>query len=112
MAFRPLSTEKPPFGQGSKRGVPNREEAETIAIQAIAHIAADEDRLGRFLALTGLDPAELRNAAREPGFLASVLDHLAGYEPDLLAFAAEAGLPPERVAAARLVLSGPDHWND
>ena len=92
--------------------MPSRDEAESIAIQAIAHLATDEDRLNRFLALTGLDPDGLRAAAGQPGFLASILDHLAGYEPDLLAFATEAGIPPERVAAARLVLSGPDHWND
>ena len=112
MAPRRLSTEKPPFGQAPKRGQPTRAESESIAIQAIAHIAADEERLGRFLALTGLAPDGLRAAAQEPGFLASVLDHLAGYEPDLIAFAAEAGVPPEKVAAARLVLSGPEHWND
>jgi len=112
LAFRLKSTEKPRFGHGSRRDAPNREEAESIAVQAVAHIAADEDRLGRFLALTGLDPGGLRAVAREPGFLASVLDHLAGYEPDLLAFAAEAGIAPERIAAARLVLSGPDRWND
>ena len=112
MAFRRLSTEKPPFGQGLRRGPPTREESEAIAIQAIGYIANDDERLARFLALTGLDPAGLRAAAREPGFLASVLDHLAGYEPDLVAFATDAGIAPEKVAAARLVLSGPDHWND
>ncbi|HMN71450.1 MAG TPA: DUF3572 domain-containing protein [Rhodoblastus sp.] len=112
MSSRRLSTEKLSLGQGSRRGPPGRDEAEAIAVQAIAHIAADDDRLGRFLALTGLEPDGLRAAAREPGFLASVLDHLAGHEPDLVAFAAEAGVAPERVAAARLVLSGPDRWND
>ncbi len=112
MDFRRLSPEKPGIGRNARRGPPSRDEAEAIAVRAIAHIAADEDRLGRFLALTGLEPGGLRAAAREPGFLASVLDHLAGYEPDLVAFAAEAGLPPEQVAAARLVLSGPDRWND
>ncbi|MFT4097798.1 MAG: DUF3572 domain-containing protein [Rhodoblastus sp.] len=112
MSSRRLSTGKPASGAGARGGPPSRDEAEAIAVQAIGHIAADDDRLGRFLALTGLEPGGLRAAAREPGFLASVLDHLAGYEPDLLAFAAEAGLPPERVAAARIVLSGPDRWND
>ena len=102
----------PPFGHSSRRGPPTAGESEAIAIQAIGYIAGDDDRLGRFLALTGLDPDGLRAAACEPGFLASVLDHLAGYEPDLIAFATEAGIPPEKVAAARLVLSGPDRWND
>ncbi len=64
MSLRRLSTEKPPFGHGSQRGVPNREEAEAIAVQAIAHIAADAGRLGRFLALTGLEPHELPHKDR------------------------------------------------
>lgn len=112
MSSRPI-----PPGSGARRkdargGAPSRDEAESIAIRAIGYIAADDERLQRFLALTGLDPGGLRSAASEPGFLAAVLDHIAGHEPDLLAFAAAADLPPERVGAARMLLSGPERWND
>lgn len=87
-----------------RKGPPNREEAEQIAIAALTWIASDPDRLGRFLDLTGLDPGALRKAAAEPAFLRAVLDHLAGHEPDYLAFAADRELAPERVEAARLLL--------
>jgi hypothetical protein len=49
-----------------------REQAEGLAIQALAFIAGDSERLGRFLAVTGIGPAEIRTAAREPGFLVGV----------------------------------------
>jgi len=80
--------------------------AERLAIQALTFIAGDATELGRFLALTGIGPAELRAAAREPGFLAGVLDHILGYEPLLLAFAKDADVKPETVAKAREVLAG------
>ncbi|MCK5549327.1 MAG: DUF3572 family protein, partial [Hyphomicrobiaceae bacterium] len=37
--------------------------AETIAISALAFLAGDEQRLGRFLALTGIGPPELKAQA-------------------------------------------------
>ena len=88
------------------RAQASRDGAERIAIQALGFLAADEERLERFLALSGLDTAGLREAAAAPGFLAGVLDHLCADEPALLAFAAEAGLAPEAVAAARALLCG------
>jgi hypothetical protein len=83
-----------------------RADAETVAIQALAFLASDSARLGKFLAATGIGPAEIRTAAREPKFLAGVLDHLADDESVMLAFAQETGLPPEFVAQARALLSG------
>ena len=50
--------------------------AEQLAIAALGFIAAEPERLGRFLALTGIGPDSIRAAAREPQFLAGVLDHL------------------------------------
>jgi hypothetical protein len=78
-----------------------------IAIRGLAFLAADAERLGRFLALTGLGPENLRAAAAAPGFLASVLAHLAQDESLLLAFAADAGLPPETIARAAARAAGP-----
>ena len=49
-------------------------------------------------------------AAARPGFFVAILDHIAGHEPDLLAFAAEAGLKPESVMTARRALAGPYDW--
>jgi len=83
-----------------------REAAEALAIQALSFIAQDGERLGRFLSLTGIGPAEIRTAAREPGFLAGVLEYLAGDEPLLTDFAKEMGHDPATVAAARLALGG------
>ena len=68
--------------------------AETVAIQALSFIAEEPERLGRFLALTGLEAQSLRDAAREPNFLLGVLDHLAGDERLLREFATSTSSRP------------------
>jgi len=80
------------------------EAAEMLAVQALAFIAQDGERLGRFLAVTGIGPAQIRKAAKEPRFLAGVLDHVAADETLLLAFAEQAGIDPSAIARARRVL--------
>jgi hypothetical protein len=82
--------------------------AEALAIQALTFIAGDGERLGRFLAITGIGPAQIRAAAQEPGFLVGVLSYLAGDERLLSAFAAETGLDPAHVGKALAALGG--HW--
>ena len=86
--------------------IPPREAAEHLAIQALTFIGSDPAELGRFLAMTGIGPAELRAAAHEPDFLVGVLDHILGYEPLLLAFAKDADIKPASVAHARQALAG------
>jgi hypothetical protein len=81
--------------------------AETIAIEALNFLAADQIRLDRFLALCGIELENLRAAAAEPGFLAAVLDHLASDERLLLAFAAHAGQDASLVVQAHDTLSPP-----
>jgi len=85
-----------------------QEAAEGLAIQALTFIAGDGERLGRFLATTGIGPAQIRAAAQEPGFLIGVLDYLAGDERLLSAFAAETGVNPVDIGKAIAVLGG--HW--
>ncbi len=80
--------------------------AETTAISALGFLAAEESRLDRFLALSGLGPHNLRRAAADPGFLAAVLDYVAADERLLVAFAADQGLDPAAVARARESLAG------
>ena len=84
----------------------NREAAKSLAVQALSFLADDLERLRRFLALTGIDPGEIRAVARDSGFLAAVLDHIASSESLLQAFAREAGRDPAEVAAARTALAG------
>src|SRR5450830_1328402 len=88
------------------RGSITVEAAEGLAIQALTFIAGDGERLGRFLAVTDIVPAEIRVAAREPGFLAGVLAYLASDERLAATFAAEAGCQPADIAKAHVTLGG------
>ncbi len=87
------------------KGQPDLATAEGIALRALEFLASDMERLGRFLALTGLNPKTIRAAAIEPGFLAAVLDHISTDDALIVAFAAYSGLDPARVGEARDVLA-------
>jgi hypothetical protein len=93
---------------GKQRAAERLEAAGELAINALGFIAADPEELSRFLALTGIDPGAIRAAAAEPGFLGGVLAHIAGNERTLVTFAAQAGIAPEEVEKARIVLAGAD----
>ena len=82
----------------------SREAAEMLAVQALAFIAEDPERLTRFLGITGIAPEEIRAAAGAPGFLVGVLEHMLGDESLLVAFAASAGIDPATIARARSAL--------
>lgn len=97
---------------GLRRASIDREAAETLAIQALAFIAADGGRLGRFLAMTGLDPARIRASAQEPQFLAGILDYLAADDRLALAFARYAAIDPHDIAAACAALGRRRHERD
>jgi hypothetical protein len=82
----------------------SQQTAETLAVQALAFIAEDEARLSNFVAATGIAPQSIRDAAREPNFLAGVLEHILADETLLIAFADTAGIDPAEVARARQAL--------
>lgn len=84
------------------------DQAEEIALLALAFLAEDVQRLGRFLALTGLRPAELKAEARTPRILAAILAHLLQDENLLLVFTASHGLAPELIAPAQRMLDEQD----
>ena len=83
-----------------------RKIAETLAIQALGFMAGDPERLGAFLAVTGIGPEMIRKAAAEPAFLAGVLDYVVADEPLLIAVAEQAGVTPQDIEHAQAVLSG------
>jgi hypothetical protein len=89
----------------TKRTQNPREVAEIVAIQALSFVAGDPERLGAFLAETGIGPETLRSAAADPHFLASVLDFVLRDDTTVKAFAAASELDPATIAAAREVLA-------
>jgi hypothetical protein len=90
----------------AKSGRITREIAENLAIQALSFLAADPERLGRFLAATGIGPDAIRKAAADPAFLAGLLDHIVSDEPLLVAVAEFAGVSPQTIEVAQATLSG------
>lgn len=83
-----------------------QENAQILALRALAWLAAEEDRIGPFLAHSGVAPGALGAQAGDAEFLAAVVDYLLADEGMLLAFAAEAGEKPEALMLARTALPG------
>ncbi len=84
-----------------------RDAARGTAIQALAYLAENMERLEPFMAITGLEPRGLRAAAADLGFLAGVLEYLTSNEKLLVDFAGSAGINPAEIVHAREALSGP-----
>jgi len=78
--------------------------AETVALQALAYLAAEPEALGRLLASSGMDAAALRTGAEDPHLLAGVLEFLLSQEELLIRFCEREGMEARAVhlAAARL----------
>ncbi len=89
-----------------------REVAEIVAIQALSFVAGDAERLGLFLAESGIGPETLRTAATDPQFLASVLDFVMRDDATVKAFAAASQLHPTNIAAAHQALNDPQWERD
>ncbi|MEO0544234.1 MAG: DUF3572 domain-containing protein [Pseudomonadota bacterium] len=82
------------------------ESDEALAGAALSWIAADGEQISRFMALTGIEPDQIRAAASQPGFLSGVLEFLMGHEPTLLRFCEENDIAPQHVQMAYKRLSG------
>ncbi len=78
---------------------PSAEDDAVLALSALAWTLDEPARAARLLALTGLDPADLRARVGQPAVLAATIGFLAAYEPDLLACAAALEVEPARLAA-------------
>lgn len=89
-----------------------REAAEIVAIQALSFVAGDPERLGGFLAESGIGPETLRGAAADPRFLAHVLDFVMRDDATVKAFAAASQLHPTNIAAAHQALNDADLERD
>ena len=89
-----------------------RQVAEIVAVQALSFIAGDPERLGQFLAESGIGPETLRTAATDPHFLANVLDFVMRDDATVKAFAAASQLHPTNIAAAHQALNDPQWERD
>lgn len=78
---------------------------ETLALQALAFIAADAELGPRLLDLTGLDSATLRARAGDRDVLSATLGFLAAHEPSLLACARALDVSPDVLIDAERRLS-------
>ena len=79
-------------------------DAETLALQALAATLADQRLADRFLSLSGIDAPELRRNAADPRLLASFLAFLEANEADLIEVAGRIEAKPEALVRARQAL--------
>lgn len=84
----------------------NTDEAATLALHVLAHMAGDEEELDRFMALTGMGLDDLKTKADQPEVLIAVLEYYLNHEPSLLAMAEELGIDPMMPAVAHRALAG------
>jgi hypothetical protein len=85
----------------------DRARAEFIAASALGVVAGDPEKLGLFLALSGIGPETLRDAAAESGFLLAVLDFVVSDDGLVRKVAEAAAVDPLTVVSARDHLAGP-----
>lgn len=80
--------------------------ASELAAQALIFIAQDLDRTGRFLALSGIGPLDIRDRSQDPAFQAGILDYVLTDETLLVEFAQWADVEPSSVVQNRRYLPG------
>lgn len=85
--------------------------AETLALQALAWLAGQEELLPVFLGATGASETDLRLRASDPVFLGAVLDFLMMDDQWVVAFCDHVALPYERLMLARAALPGGEQVN-
>ena len=81
-------------------------EGTTIALQLIAFLASDDERMDRFSALSGMTLGDMKDGANNPVFLGFMLDYALQDEALILSFAETHEISPQSLAAARRQLPG------
>ena len=82
----------------------NPNDAEALALAALAATLTDARRAERFLSLTGLSPDGIRSRLEDRRLLAACIGFLEAHEPDLLAVAQEIGVKPGDLLMAKAEL--------
>ena len=79
-------------------------DAQVVALNALAATLADQRLAERFLSLSGLTPPDLKHRVGDPQFLAEFLHFLEANEADLVAIADKISVKPEQLVIARQLL--------
>ncbi|MFN3364006.1 MAG: DUF3572 domain-containing protein [Allorhizobium sp.] len=82
-------------------------DAEAAAVAVLGWLANEPEMLSRFLALSGVQPTQLRQAVGDPAFLAGMLEFLMQHEPTLMEFCTATDTKPETVVEAYHRYAGP-----
>lgn len=88
------------------------ESAETLALQALGWLVAQDELLPQFFAATGANALTLPAQAADPEFLGAVLDFLLMEDATVIAFCDAMGLRYDSPMQARAALPGGPgpHW--
>lgn len=89
-----------------------QEQAEIFALQALAYLATQEDKMNVFANLSGIGTGDIMERAGEPELLAGVMDFILSDEDLLTDFCHSQNVSPETPARARQSLPGGQltHW--
>lgn len=88
-----------------------QESAETVALQALAWLAGNEELLPVFLGSTGASLADMARGAQDSVFLCGVLDFLLMDDAWVLSCCKDIGVAGDQLLAARASLGGDQvHW--
>jgi len=83
------------------------EQDSELVVSILTWLAAQPEILGRFIALSGVDIADLRRATTDSAVQLGILDFLMSHEPTLMDFATATETKPEHIQAAWARISGP-----
>jgi len=84
------------------------EDAQAIALRALAYVAEEEDRLNRFLAASGIGQQDVSGRLSDPAFLAGVLDFVLADDKMTAEFVSHINIDPMLPRLARRKLPGGD----
>ena len=83
-----------------------QDSAEALALNCLQFLASEPERLGRFLALSGAGPDDVKNSLTNSAFLGGVLDYVLADETLLYLIAESTSQPINSFSNARKFLPG------
>jgi len=88
------------------------DQAQTVALQALAWLVGNEELCPTFLGATGSSAEDMRARAADPVFLGSVLEFLTMDDAWVMAFCDTIGMAYDQPLMARYALPGAQnvHW--